>query len=469
VLKQRNPPKKKKRTKEEEHHRLVRAERILHKTQTAKDELKLLYAEAMERKVRKQRAKIKAHDQNVINRDTRKYARLIAGMEALAPRAPDTPAMRNWKKVQDKLGYLVEHPTLATDHQSTLPRKSALTGKLEHEYHKRVPKSSYYFDALYLAEDKKVSAASSMSPREIGRQYAEQAAEARLRRKSANRRKKAAAAAAGDGHPSSTKLQRATSAGLSRPAMPSLGLDLGWETGNLAHKATKDERSRTAGAAKASTDQKAKERKATRQVYRTNRMSHMLARLHRNMEVAREMVDSFGLLDDLDNDQAASKGDFSSFLTQTEEEDAFPEPDTVQEAEDATSEEEYEEEEAENEDARHSAFSAFAPVTQDSGERGMLITDRVRSGSSRRHGSSRVWTPARLPQLDNEPPAANNSRNSMGTHRSPPAMSAARAASNPPAQRAVVSLTMAALEEKSVILEATPPTIFNKVWIMPAF
>ena len=84
--------------------------------------------------------------------------------------------------------------------------------------------------------------------------------------------------------------------------------------------------------------------------------------------------------------------------------------------------------------------------------------ERQRSGDSKRR-----WKPQQPPTLEQYyrgelPSRSQVSQESGGTNK------AAAPASKPP-----VSLTMAALEEKSTIMEATPSAVFNRVWVMPAF
>lgn len=111
-----------------------------------------------------------------------------------------------------------------------------LTGRLDRDYLKSVPKSGYYYDCMLDAEEAKMAQQlQTLSPRERGKQYANQSMKASIRVSSAVSRKSPSPtleimpesrAGAGSASPAASRM---ASAAVPRPAMPSLGLDAGWD------------------------------------------------------------------------------------------------------------------------------------------------------------------------------------------------------------------------------------------------
>lgn len=99
--------------------------------------------------------------------------------------------------------------------------------------------------------------------------------------------------------------------------------------------------------------------------------------------------------------------------------------------------------------AGNSAFSRYS-------------AERERSTQMRRNPSSRQWSAQQPPTLEQYYRGELPSRSNTGIGGGGGDGRAAK-------QKPTVSLTMASLEEKSSIVKATPATLFNKLWVMPAF
>lgn len=99
--------------------------------------------------------------------------------------------------------------------------------------------------------------------------------------------------------------------------------------------------------------------------------------------------------------------------------------------------------------AGNSAFSRYS-------------AERERSTQMRRNPSSRQWSAQQPPTLEQYYRGELPSRSNTGIGGGGGDGRAAK-------QKPTVSLTMASLEEKSSIVKPTPATLFNKLWVMPAF